>query len=190
MSRLVSESWLTAVGRAWLFEFLQQGFQVRGVKKKSKGRVQIKGAGRRAELEWEVCNSLDLLSLPVWGACFLPTSPKRKALCWKFHMWASRWFCKPSHRHLKVLVSFVSKVFFPAVRFFVRGPVLLLVLFCLGCCKRQGKYSPAEEGRVRGQRRPEEVGFGKDWEAQRNKRERIHNDQNKEEKENWFILER
>lgn len=118
MSRLVSESWLTAVGRAWLFEFLQQGFQVRGVKKKSKGRVQIKGAGRRAELEWEVCNSLDLLSLPVWGACFLPTSPKRKALCWKFHMWASRWCCKPSHRHLKVLVSFVSKVFFPAVLFF------------------------------------------------------------------------
>lgn len=61
----------------------------------------------------------------------------------------------------------MSKVFFPAILFLVKGPALPLVLFCCSCWEgkeRQGKYSPAEEGRVREQRRPGEVGLGKDLE--------------------------
>lgn len=107
----------------------------------------------------------------------------------------------------------MSKVFFPAILFLVKGPGLLLVLFCFSCWEgkeRQGKYSPAEEGRVREQRRPGEVSLGKDLEnsevrdkaklsgegsggdkevkGDTGEDEREHSGRNKQEKGKYFTL--
>ena len=136
-------------------------------KRKAKVRAQIQGVGRRAELQWEGGKSLDLLSHLVWGACFLPASPKRKSLCWKFHMWTSRWFSKPSHRHSKMLVFFVSKVFFPAVLFFCQRASSASSIVLLRLLQEAGEIQSCR-GR-KGQRAKEAWGgwLQKDLEAQR-----------------------
>lgn len=197
-------------GQSLALRVLATGLLGRVEKRKGKVGAQRE---RGRERTWITVTGLQFLgSAPSASLrCFLPSSPTWKSHCWKFHMWTSRWFSKPSHRHLKPLVSFVSKVFFPAILFFVKGPALLLVLFCFSCWEgkeRQGKYSPAEEGRVREQRRPGEVGLGKDLEnsevrdkaklsgggsggdkevkgdtwARKHKNERVHSGRNKQEK--------
>ena len=146
------ESWLTAEGRTWPFEFLPQGFQ------KERKNVNKEGNNSWILFTAKLSGSLVPRSSAQSSSPrrhFLSISTPVELILLKVYIWRSRWFSKHLPTDIfKILASFLmSKVFFPIALLFVRVPVPLPVLFCLGCweaSERQGKYSPGRGRRGQG----------------------------------------